>query len=100
VAAAVLVFVVTALWKKSGAFTSLLTRLGLGLILGGAMGNLYDRIFRGAVTDFIEVYHQAWSFPAFNVADSAITVGAILLFIDLLRTRDKENAQRAAEHHS
>ena len=60
-----------------------LGRVGSGLILGGAAGNLYDRIVHGTVTDFIEVYHGSWSFPAFNVADSAITVGAILLLLDL-----------------
>ena len=57
------------------------------MILGGALGNLYDRVVHGTVTDFIEVYRGGWSFPAFNVADSAITVGAGLLLIDLLRPR-------------
>jgi signal peptidase II len=82
---AVLLFVVWALWSRSRTFSPLLTRCALSLILGGALGNLYDRIAHGTVTDFIEVYHGAWSFPAFNVADSAITVGAALLLIDLLR---------------
>jgi len=85
----VLLFVISALWNPRSAFASATTRFGLGLILGGAVGNLYDRIVYSTVTDFIEVYHGAWSFPAFNVADSAITVGAILLLIDLLRSRHK-----------
>jgi signal peptidase II len=85
----VLIFVASALLGRNGAFSPALTRLGLALILGGACGNLYDRVVHGAVTDFIEVYHSAWSFPAFNVADSAITVGAILLFFDLLWPRRK-----------
>ncbi|MBV8896708.1 MAG: signal peptidase II [Acidobacteriaceae bacterium] len=85
VSGAVLIFVASALWNRSGAFRSAGTRFGLALILGGAFGNLFDRIFRGTVTDFIEVYHGTWSFPAFNVADSAITVGAALLVIDLIR---------------
>ena len=89
VSAAVLVFVALALWGRGSSFNTLLTRFGLSLILGGAIGNLYDRVSFGAVTDFIEVYHGAWSFPAFNVADSAITVGAALLMIDLLRPRRK-----------
>jgi len=61
-----------------------LTRAGLAFVLGGAAGNLYDRVMRGSVTDFIEVYHGGWSFPAFNVADSAITIGAALLLLDVL----------------
>lgn len=57
-------------------------QLGLGLIIGGAIGNLLDRIQHGAVVDFILVYHGTWSFPAFNLADSCITVGVILLLAD------------------
>ncbi|MFW1677256.1 signal peptidase II [Pontibacter sp. JAM-7] len=58
--------------------------LGLSLILGGALGNLYDRVMLGYVVDFISVHYQSWYFPAFNLADSAITLGAILLIIDTL----------------
>jgi signal peptidase II len=90
VSAAVLVFVALALWGRGSSFNTPLTRFGLSLILGGAIGNLYDRVLYGAVTDFIEVYHGAWSFPAFNVADSAITVGAVLLMLDLLRSKRKQ----------
>ena len=54
----------------------------LALILGGALGNLWDRIIHGYVIDFIEVYYQGWYWPAFNIADSAITIGAIMLIID------------------
>ena len=54
----------------------------LALVLGGAIGNLYDRMTLGYVVDFILVHYQGWNFPAFNVADSAITVGAIMLVID------------------
>lgn len=59
-------------------------RLGLSLILGGAIGNLIDRARLGYVVDFVDVYRGAWHFWAFNVADAAITVGAICVFIDLL----------------
>ncbi len=55
------------------------TALPVALIIGGALGNLIDRLVHGQVTDFIQVYWRAWSFPAFNVADSAISVGAVLL---------------------
>ncbi len=54
----------------------------LALILGGALGNLWDRMVLGYVVDFIEIYYKSWSWPAFNIADSAITVGAIMLIID------------------
>lgn len=55
------------------------TALPLALIVGGAVGNLIDRLRFGHVTDFVQVYHGDWYFPAFNVADSAISVGAVLL---------------------
>jgi signal peptidase II len=92
VSALVLVFVISSLWGSRSSFTGVLARTALALILGGALGNLYDRVVRGRVTDFIEVYHGSWSFPAFNVADSAITVGAILLLVELLFTRRKPAA--------
>src|ERR1700761_8046581 len=99
VSAAVLVFVVLALWGRGNSFNTPLTRFGLSLILGGAVGNLYDRILYGGVTDFIEVYHGAWAFPAFNVADSAITVGAVLLMVDLLRSRRKAQPEQTSFAH-
>jgi signal peptidase II len=80
----VLCAVVTALWKNGPTVSTPLIRTGLAFILGGAAGNLYDRVVFGTVTDFIEVYHGNWSFPVFNVADSAITVGATLLLLDML----------------
>lgn len=83
----VLVFVISALWSGRSGFRSPLSRVALGLVLGGAAGNLYDRIVHGTVTDFIEVYHGGWSFPAFNVADSAITIGAMLLIVELIQPR-------------
>jgi len=91
----VLFFVVSALTSRKSSFTSTVTRIGLGFILGGAVGNLYDRILTGTVTDFVEVYHGTWSFPAFNVADSAITVGAVFLLIDLLRPQQHRTAPSA-----
>lgn len=60
----------------------------LGLILGGAIGNVIDRLLYGQVVDFLLFHQGSWYFPAFNVADSAITVGAVLLILDeLLRMR-------------
>jgi len=57
-------------------------RFALALILGGAVGNLIDRIWHGHVIDFLLIYWNQWYFPAFNIADAAITLGAILLIID------------------
>jgi signal peptidase II len=55
----------------------------LSLILGGAIGNLWDRLQFGYVVDFLSVHYQSWYFPAFNIADAAITVGAIILILDM-----------------
>ena len=57
----------------------------LALILGGAVGNVIDRLLHGHVIDFIQVHYSGWFFPAFNVADSAISIGAVLLVLDELR---------------
>jgi len=57
----------------------------LALILGGALGNVIDRVMYGKVIDFLLFHLGSWSFPAFNVADSAITLGAILFILDELR---------------
>jgi signal peptidase II len=62
---------------------------GLALLLGGATGNVTDRILHGAVTDFFEVWIGSYRWPAFNVADSAITIGAIFLILDLIFTPTK-----------
>jgi len=59
--------------------------IALCLILGGAAGNVLDRIVFGYVVDFVEIYYGSWSWPAFNIADSAITAGATMAIIDALR---------------
>jgi signal peptidase II len=63
---------------------------GLALVLGGAIGNLIDRILLGHVTDFIQVWFGSWAFPSFNIADAGISVGAALLIIDALFFSGKE----------
>lgn len=63
---------------------------GLAFVLGGAIGNLIDRARLGYVTDFIQVWFGNWAFPSFNVADSAISVGAALLIIDALFLSGKD----------
>ena len=62
-----------------------LARVGVALVVGGAIGNLIDRVWLGYVVDFLDVYRGAWHFWAFNVADSAITIGVALMILDMLR---------------
>jgi len=62
---------------------------GLSLILGGALGNLVDRLRFGHVVDFLDLHAAGWHWPAFNVADSAITIGAALLILDGFRRHEK-----------
>lgn len=73
-----------ALYAASLPLNQHMTRLGLSLIIGGAAGNLIDRVAAGYVVDFVDVYFGAWHFWAFNVADAAITVGVSLMILDLL----------------
>ncbi len=63
----------------------------LALILGGALGNLYDRIVDGYVTDFLLFYYENWYFPAFNLADVGITIGAFMLIIDMFREQKSQS---------
>ncbi|MEM8817228.1 MAG: signal peptidase II [Pseudomonadota bacterium] len=80
------------LWRiRDGRYLVLAT--GLSLVLGGAVGNLVDRLRLGYVTDFMQVWFGSWPFPSFNVADSAITVGAVLLIIDSLFISGREAAK-------
>jgi signal peptidase II len=73
------------LWKNSHSMTS--TGIGLALILGGAIGNLWDRVVSGHVVDFLLFYVGQYQWPAFNLADSAIVVGAGLLVFEILFTK-------------
>jgi signal peptidase II len=77
------VVVLSLLWKIGRSIT--LTSVALALILGGAVGNLYDRIRLAYVVDFLEVHIVHYHWPDFNVADSAIVVGACLLLLEMLR---------------
>lgn len=66
-----------------------LSRLSLSLIISGAVGNILDRLFRGYVIDFLDFYVGNYHWPFFNLADSCITVGVILLLFDLLRSKGR-----------
>jgi signal peptidase II len=87
-AGAVLCFVVWMLWKSTGR----LQRAALSLVLGGASGNLYDRIVRGSVTDFLDFYFGDFHWATFNFADSAITIGAILIALELFWNPEQKTA--------
>jgi len=80
-----LLIVSALLWKSSHVLTS--TGIGLALILGGAIGNLWDRIVSRHVVDFLLFYIGPHQWPAFNVADSAIVVGAVLLVFEIMFTK-------------
>ncbi len=86
-------------WRMGKRFT--LSALAFALVLGGALGNLYDRAREGEVVDFIEVTIVHYHYPDFNLADSAIVVGGILIFLDSLRPsetiREAELPEVAAE---
>ena len=85
-ATAVLAVVVGMLWRS----VEIVERWALAMVLGGALGNLWDRIARGTVTDWVDVYYRDWHWATFNVADSAISVGALILAVYLLVPRKSE----------
>ena len=84
IAGAIVVIGAIAWFLVAGQGHSSFNSAGLALLLGGATGNVTDRILHGAVTDFFEVWFGSYHYPAFNVADSAITIGAILILLDVL----------------
>lgn len=84
--------VVLFVWMKRLKNHERLLAAGLALVLGGALGNLYDRVVLGHVVDFILVHWQdRWFFPAFNLADSAITVGASILILDMIVNKKEQS---------
>ena len=90
---AVAVSLLLLVWMKRSPLKPWWLGCGLALLLGGALGNLYDRIIYGHVVDFISLHYGGWYFPAFNLADTAITLGAGLLIIDML-IGYKQSSQR------
>lgn len=69
------------------------TALGIGLVTGGAIGNVIDRVRFGAVVDFLDFHWQGWHYPAFNIADSAIVIGALWLMLDSFKKTTKDDAK-------
>jgi signal peptidase II len=86
-----MVIVTVLLWRQSRALT--VTAVALSLILGGATGNLWDRVARGRVVDFLLVYVKQYQWPVFNLADSAIVIGATLLVLEILFVHPKSSEQ-------
>ena len=92
-ASVVSVVLIVWLWRIRNQRQAILSA-GLALVLGGAIGNLIDRVVSGEVTDFIQVLFGTWAFPSFNVADAGISVGAALLIIDALFFSGREEAAK------
>ncbi len=88
-----LVIISALLWKNSHSMST--TGIGLALILGGAVGNLWDRLLSGHVVDFLLFYVGQYQWPAFNVADSAIVIGAGLLVFEILSTKSPAQQKSA-----
>jgi signal peptidase II len=85
-----LIIVTVLLWKNGHTLNT--TTIGLSLILGGAAGNLWDRLLAGRVVDFLHFYIGSYTWPDFNVADSAIVVGAVLLMSEILFAKPRHEA--------
>jgi signal peptidase II len=79
---ALVISIVIAVWLTRLKQHETLLAVALSLVLGGAIGNLIDRLAYGYVVDFLDVYYQTWHWPAFNIADSAITLGVILMLAE------------------
>jgi signal peptidase II len=90
-----LVVVMTLLWKNSHTLTA--TGVGLSLVMGGAVGNLWDRLFTHHVVDFLDFYIRSYHWPAFNVADTAIVSGAILLVSEIAFAKNPRREANTVE---
>jgi signal peptidase II len=88
-----IVIVAVLLWEQARPMG--ITGVALSLILGGAAGNLWDRVMSGRVVDFLLVYHKSYQWPVFNLADSSIVIGAALLVIDILFAKSPAEGQKA-----
>ncbi len=89
-AIALIVSVVILRWLSQTTRAQVMLPVAFCLILGGALGNVYDRLAYGYVVDFLDVYYQSYHWPAFNIADSAICLGAILLIVDMFKNKEPE----------
>jgi signal peptidase II len=78
-------------WLKQTTKQQVILPIAFCLILGGALGNAYDRLLHGYVIDFLVVYYQDWYWPAFNIADSSIFLGAALLIVEMFINKEQKN---------
>jgi len=84
IVAAAVVSAVILFWIVTGRYETWVSGLGMSLLLGGAIGNLIDRIMRGYVVDFLDFHYNGWHWPTFNIADIAICVGVCFIIVDIL----------------
>jgi signal peptidase II len=89
---ALVISIVITVWLARLKQHETLLAIALALVLGGAIGNLIDRLAYGYVIDFLDVYYQTWHWPAFNIADSAITLGVILMLVESFGLVKSEDA--------
>jgi len=89
---AMVVTLVLIVWLRQLDRANRWTAISLSLIIGGAVGNLVDRLLFGHVIDFIDLYYGQWHWPAFNVADSAITVGVVMMLLEAFRGQKTEDS--------
>ena len=97
---ALVVSIVISVWLCRLPARRWLLTSALGLVLGGGMGNLLDRLIHGYVVDFIALHYGSWYWPAFNLADSAITLGACLLIIDSFKNTNEAAPPAAKPNHN
>ena len=98
-ALSVVVSILIIVWLRRLGRSQLWLPCALALVLGGALGNLWDRLTLGVVVDFIDVYYRVWHWPVFNFADAAISIGAVMLVISTVRegSEDGKGASAAGE---
>jgi len=90
---AIIAITVLVIWLRRLKPTETWMAVTISLVLGGAVGNLYDRISYGYVIDFIDVYYQAHHWPVFNIADSAISIGVVMMLVDAFKSDKSASAE-------